>query len=188
MNKYQKIEFVSIIVFIICFLIYFPMAIGNIVYVLAGGESSSSTYETILMIIMTICTVVFAINYIVKTIKEKDRLLKMIWSVIPIMGIIYSLIYVNGMCGANDLLLDIIGIIFGTIMVVLYNIYFLYYYGKENRSYISLILYNLAVVCFTIEETGIAYINHYYLGLFIVFVILGYIELAIKQLIKRKKK
>lgn len=187
MNKNQKIELVSIIALIISFLIYFPVAIGNIVYDLAGGESPSRTYETILMIIMTICTVVFAINYVIKIIKEKDKLLKIIWSVIPVLGIIYSIIYVNGMFGASDLWFDIIGIIFGIAMVILYNIYFLYYYGKKNSSYISLILYNLAVVYFTIEGAGIQYINHYYLGFLIVFVILGYIELAIKQLVRKNK-
>ena len=70
-------------------------------------------------------------------------------------------------------------------MIILYNIFILFYYGK-NKTIVTLALYNLIVIFISIKGTGINYIHHYYIGYLLVAILFGYIELIIKNKLKKK--
>ena len=131
--------------------------------------------------------IIFIVNYIIKIFKEKNKDTKIIWSVIPILVILFTCVFPNGMIASSNIIFNIIGVTLGILMIFLYNVLFYYYYGNNNTCYISLVLYNITVMVSSILGLEVNYINNYYLVYLLIFIEIGYVELFIRNIINNNK-
>lgn len=182
MNIIRKIEFASVFTFIILFIIFVIRFLEE--FDIYGGSNSIILNLSIFGCIISI--LVFFVVYVIKIVKEENKSLKLLWSIFPIVAIIFNCLCANGVIFDN-LFLSIICIVLEVIMVGLYNLYMLSYYGKGNKMIFTVIIYNLIVLFFAIKWTGLAYIHHYYLGFLILVILVGYIEFIIRNIIKKNR-
>lgn len=131
--------------------------------------------------------IIFIVNYIIKIFKEKNKDTKIIWSVIPILAILFTCIFPNGMIASSNIIFNIVSVALGIVMMFLYNVFFYFYYGNNNTCYITLVLYNVATIISSVLGVGINYINNYYLAYLLIFIDIGYLELLIKNKISNYK-
>ena len=182
MSKNQKREFIVIILLLISFVIFIIDFLNNFSLF---GDSSLSFMGIISFIFLIVLSLTFIIIYIIKVKDEKNKYIKYLFAFFPIIAVLFSYIFVNGVFSFEFLFLNILSIILEFIRIILYNIFILFYYGK-NKTIVTLVLYNLIVIFISIKGTGINYIHHYYIGYLLVAILFGYIELIIKNKLKKK--
>lgn len=186
MSKKQKIEWVTCIAIVITVILLIYVALSN----MKLFDSSLTFSEIILLGLLALEIMVFIINYIFKLIDEKNKVIRLIWIVIPVIAIVFSNVFENGICNFNQefVFLNRLSILLEIIMILLYNIYFLVFYGKHRRMLVTLITYNTAAIIMSVRKTGIIYVHHYYLAFFLLAIILGYAELICMNKLKLVKK
>jgi len=188
MKKIFIAQSLSIIVFILSMVLFLIEGLKNMSFY---GSSSTSFLEIFFGGSAALSVLIFIILYIIKTITERKFKKRILLMFIPVIGTIFSIIYVNGIflfADANSInfsFIDIFSILFQLIMIILYNAFVLLYCDNNIRPYFGTIMYNLLVVITSIKGAGIEYINHYYLGYLILFMPVIIIEYFIK---KNKKK
>ena len=169
-KKYYKIELILSLAFIIATILFWYIAIDSY------GRDSTNIVAIVITIIWISIIIAFIINYIIKVILLDNIKTKILLIITPICGIIFSCIFVNGVLGFNNWLIRLIGIVLEIIMIGLYNLFLFNYCGNSKRPYISLILYNIYAIAYCLNQTGLSYIHHYYLGGLIFFIPLSIIE------------
>lgn len=186
MNKLQKIEFASIITFVIAFIVFMIESLRGMELF---GESTISSLGVFSGICFFISILVFLVAYVIKIIKEKNKFNRFLWCFFPIIAILFSVLFVDGVLGFDSefFFLNIICVILEFIMVVLYNLFISNYYGEDKQMTITLFLYNIVVLLCSICGTGISYIHHYYIGFLFIAIVFGYIELIIRNVLAKKK-
>lgn len=175
MSKNEKIEWLTCISIVITFILCIYIGISNMELF---SDSPPTFLEIILFGLLAFEIIVLIISYIYKLINEKDKVIRLIWIVCPIIAIVFSMVFENGIYSFNKefMPLNVLSIILEIIMVLLYNIYFFVYFGKTRRMYVTLFTYNVAAFIISVKTAGIIYIHHYYLAFFILAIILGYAE------------
>lgn len=181
MNKLQKIEFIIIITYIITFMIFIRETLKNFIFFDNSVVSNISIFSGMLLVAQTL---IFLIVYIIKVVKEKDLSTKLLWCTFPIIAIAFSILFVNGVADSKILVLNIIGVISETIMIILYNLFMLNYYGKNKKMIVTVFLYNIIVLYSSITKNGISYIHHYYIRYLLIAIVVGYIELMVRNRLK----
>lgn len=185
MKKIQKIEVIIIFLFILSFFTLGYFSLEN----LSLFSDAPVTLEEIVSAIVCLATViVFAVVYIIKICLVKNNKLRLLWAVFPILAIVCSVLYVNGVFSFYDefVVWNIISVILAIGMIALYNIYVLFYCGEGRKPLITLAIYNIAVVWSAIAGAGLQYIHHYYLGFLLLAMIGAYIEVSVKEKVKSK--
>src|SRR5574344_94885 len=180
MKKNQIIEFILIIAIISLFICIIAITLSSLNIFEYGIPDSSFKIPVYSLIGVT---TIFIVNYIIKIYKEKNKNTKIIWSVIPILVILFTCVFPNGMIASSNIIFNIIGVTLGILMIFLYNVLFYYYYGNNNTCYISLVLYNITVIVSSILGLEVNYINNYYLVYLLIFIEIGYVELFIRNII-----
>lgn len=184
MKKIQKIEFITIFLFLIFFILFIQEVLKGCS--LFGGECNISNVGMLSFWFLLLFLLTFLVIYIIKILNEKDKLVKLLWIVFPVVSILFSILYVDGVFGFDFFFFNLIGIILEFVMIVFYNLFFLYYFDDNRKMIITLILYNFVVLLNSVDGSGIDYIHHYYLGYLILAIWFGYIELIIRNKLEKK--
>ena len=134
---------------------------------------------------LIVLVVMFVVNYLIRIIKIENKKIKVLLLTTPIIGITFSIIFANGAIGSYFWPINLIGIILGICIISLYNMYVYFYFQLNTKPLISIIIYNIISIIFSIKGSGIFYLYHYYLGMLIVIIPLAIVEMIIKNKIEK---
>ena len=184
MSKNQKIEWITTGVFIVVFVSLMFAVIQNYD---AWGNSPVSASEVILMVAVIITGAVWLINYYVKTIlalkrRTEPRFVGFVWLLGPLVitaaaSFLPKVLRNNGNGSGLTGFLSVAGIF---LMVVLIVFYFYMFFGKRTM-WVSLVLYCLAAFVFALVREDMEHMHYFYLTCFLPFVVIGYLEMFIRN-------
>ena len=183
MSKNQKIEWITTGVFIVVFVSLMFAVIQNYD---AWGNSPVSAAEVILMVAVIITGSVWLINYYVKTIlalkrRTEPRFVGFVWLLGPLVittaTSLFSKVYGKNNGSDSNGFLTAAGVF---LMVVLIVFYFYMFFGKRTM-WVSLVLYCLAAFVFALVREDMEHMHYFYLTCFLPFVVIGYLEMFIRN-------
>lgn len=180
MKKILVIQLITWLTFIISIIVFAIEGVKTIH--LFSSSDPLSFFGIIAGGLAMLSIIIFLVYYVIRICKETNKMTRIILIFIPIIGAIFSSIYVNGVMDMEEFpILVIISIFFELIMIGLYNLFVLFYCPNKIRPYFSIVLYNIIVIIHSCYGSGLGYIHHYYLGYIIVFLPIIIIEYLIKD-------
>ena len=194
MTKNQKLEWVLSGLLMISFLVCLYVAIDNLDLF---GTKKVSTGVVISVVALFVIGGVFLINYLIKTIlaftrKTDGKLVPLMWILAPAACAVITIFFANGMWTFNQefVVFNILSVVFGVLEILIINLYFAVFYGRNKVMAFSLIIYNALVwgkVLLDGVDRNIKFVHNYYIAFFVCAVFIGYIELAIRNKIRENK-
>lgn len=181
MGKCKKWEFISMTAFAVLGVIYFCHSWENHFF---GGDCF---LDVILVIALLLALMVFALAFALKIFLHRERWRRWLQGLGPVAIIGFTVLYVNGMNDSRIALINIIGCILMAVVFLVYNAYYLTYFGKGHTCWIVWVLYIVTAVAAAIMNNSLFYLHNYLLGFLVPAVWLGYVEDYIKMRIKAKK-
>ncbi len=184
MSKNQKIEWITTAVLIVCVV---SLGFAVILNFDLWGTSPVSPAEIILTVASIISAAVWLINYYVKTIlalkrRTEPRFVAFVWLLAPLVISIGTSLLTNG---ANSFsgefaswnIISSVGVF---LMVVALVFYFYMFFGKRHM-WVSLVIYCLLSFVVTLIREDMDHMHNYYLMCLFPMIVLGYLELFIRN-------
>ena len=194
MTKNQKIEWLASGLILLSFFVLMCVAVRNLD--LFGTKETDPLVIVAIIAFFSVCGV-FIINYLIKTVlslvrKDNGTVIPLIWISAPVSCGLISIFFANGMWSFNEefVFFNILSVVFGVFEIIIVNIYYAVFYGKDRIMIFSQILFNAAVwgyVFLNNIDSYIRLVHNVYLAMFIPAVFAGYIEFAIRSRLSENK-
>lgn len=181
MVKCKKWEFISMTVFAILGAIFFGHSWNAHFF---GGECF---LDVILVIALLLALMVFALAFALKIFLHREKWRRWLQGLGPVAIIGFTMLYVNGMNDSKLAIINIIGWILLVVVFLVYNAYFLTYFGKGHTPWFIWVCYIVVTIVTAAVNHSMFYLHNYLLGFLLPAIWLGYIEDYITVKIKAKK-
>lgn len=178
MNKLKTAEF--ILLGAVIFLFFALMVTG-----MANLFGPPSLLVDLLFILLVVAGIAFLVVYVIRCLKGKTKWIKAVQLICPVLMVIVTYVFADGMGGTYFAWINIASTIIGIGTFAMYNLFYYLYYGGSEIAILTWILYIVGSVYMSWTKLGVAYLHNYLLAFLPLALFGGYIENAVIGFAKR---